>query len=304
MRWAGLVGLLAVFGAVCPSASAQVPSRVCAQPAGVVNGGFEQPDVGQFFSYTESQVPGWETTSPDGRVEIWQTGYLGVPSAVGSQHAELVANVAGDLYQDVITVPGVTYGWAISHRGRSGADTMRIKIGPPGGAADTTRLVSTGTAGWRQVTGRYVTPAGQTVTRFALEPVVSAGNPARTSGNFLDAFAVARAACQVTVTKQLSPVVDQGRFDLLVDDLTADGRRRGRRHRQRARAHLERAGVRARDGRAGLGGLRDVDPLPGRGQRRAGRRGGRLHRHRPVRRTPGRRLRRGATGARPPWRPS
>ena len=82
---------------------------------------------------------------------------------------------------------------------------MRIKIGPPGGAADTTRLVSTGTAGWRQVTGRYVTPAGQTVTRFAFEPVVERREPGAHVGNFLDAFAVARAACQVTVTKQLSP---------------------------------------------------------------------------------------------------
>lgn len=46
-------------------------------------------------------------------------------------------------------------------------------MAPAGGAAD-----------WRQYSGTYLVPAGQTTTRFSFQAVSSAGGGA--SGNFLD----------------------------------------------------------------------------------------------------------------------
>ena len=75
-------------------------------------------------------------------------------------------------------MPGTPLTYVVSHRGRSGVDTMAINIGPPGGPPTLTRNVSTGNTDWQQVFGRYVVPAGQTVTRFGFAAVQNAsGNP-------------------------------------------------------------------------------------------------------------------------------
>ena len=48
----------------------------------------------------------------------------------GNQYAELNAEAAGALYQDVMTVPGTSLNWQFSHRGRDGNDTMYLVIAP------------------------------------------------------------------------------------------------------------------------------------------------------------------------------
>ena len=55
-----------------------------------------------------------------GQIEIWGTGFLGVPAGEGNAFAELNANTAGTLYQDVICTPGATMSWTLLHRGREG----------------------------------------------------------------------------------------------------------------------------------------------------------------------------------------
>ena len=117
-------------------------------------------------------MPGWSTTEADGRIELWQSGYQGVPAAAGEQFAELAANEPSELYQDLPTVPGALLAYAVSHRGRDGVDTMQIQFGPPGGAANFTRDVTTGNTGWQQVMGTYRVPAGQTLDKVrVLGPV-------------------------------------------------------------------------------------------------------------------------------------
>ena len=151
------------------------------------------------------------------QIELWHTGYLDVPAAEGQQFAELSANEPGELYQERATVPGTPLTYVVSHRGRSGVDTMAINIGPPGGPPTLSRNVSTGNTDWQQVFGRYVVPAGQTVTRFGFAAVQNAsGNPS--IGNFLDGIVFSAARCSVTVTKRLAPASARGRFDLLVGD--------------------------------------------------------------------------------------
>ena len=205
-------------------ATAQSTSSPCVGLIDLVNGGFEDPDSIQAFSIRdEDSVPGWDTTEPDGKIELWQSGYLGVPAAVGEQFAELSANEEGELYQERPTAPGARLSYAVNHRGRSGVDTMEIRIGPPGGPPNHVRQVSTGNTEWQQMLGSYTVPPGQTTTRFGFAAVSNAsGNPS--IGNFLDGVVFADARCSMSMTKALAPAGDPGRFDLLVgDDVVVPG---------------------------------------------------------------------------------
>ena len=215
------VVLAAVTAAVAVSerpAAAQSSSSPCAGLVDLVNGGFEDPDSVKTFRIADADdVPGWDTTEPDAKIELWQSGYKDIPAAVGEQFAELSANEQGELYQDRATLPGARLSYAVNHRGREGIDTMEIRIGPPGGPPNLVRQVSTGNTEWQQVLGSYTVPPGQVLTRFGFAAVSNAsGNPS--IGNFLDGIVFAAARCSMSVTKALAPAGDPGRFDLLVGD--------------------------------------------------------------------------------------
>ena len=123
---------------------------------------------------------------------MWSTGFGGVLAAEGGQFAELNANRAGTLYQDLPTTPGTTMRWHLMHRGRSGTDTMRVMVGRPDGVLrqNGTAMVTSNRA-WVQYTYAYPVPAGQTTTRFAFQ-AVSAGS----YGNFLDNVVFTPESCQ------------------------------------------------------------------------------------------------------------
>ncbi|WP_298610490.1 GEVED domain-containing protein [uncultured Thiothrix sp.] len=137
-------------------------------------------------------VPYWSTVpnSPsDGAsfasrnsIELWQNGFLGVPSYEGQYFAELNADVAGALYQDSETSPGTVLHWSFAHRGRAGNDTINLKIGSPG-AEVIIASFTTGTSGWKLYSGTYTVPAGQYITRFAFQ-----ANGAGSYGNFVDSI--------------------------------------------------------------------------------------------------------------------
>lgn len=166
------------------------------------NGGFEVPPVpaGTFQLFPAVEVPPWQTTDSQGEIEIWGDGFLGVPAAVGAGFAEINANSAGTLYQDVISTPGETMTWTLQHRGRGGDDVMRVLIGDATTAdvaSDTgwnyfSPDLTDGVAAWGGHTDQYVVPAGQTCTRFAFR-AVSTGSGNDSVGNFLDdvSFAIA-----------------------------------------------------------------------------------------------------------------
>jgi uncharacterized repeat protein (TIGR01451 family) len=158
----------------------------CAAGAAIVNGGFELPfqAPSTFSLVNESTVAGWKTTAADDKIEIWGTGFNGVPSYQGNQFVELNANLTSALYQDLCVLPGDSINWSVAHRGRSGVDNMVIRIGIPG-ALVTQRSVSTGNTAWVVYTGGYRVPMGQTVTRFQFE-AVSTANGSNSVGNFID----------------------------------------------------------------------------------------------------------------------
>ncbi|ADB51827.1 hypothetical protein [Conexibacter woesei] len=210
-----LVVLTAVALLAAAAGSGAADAAVCATARGPVNGSFEEPAVGGFYQFPEEKVPGWHTTASDHRIELWQSGYNGVPSADGDQFAELAGTEPSELFQDVATTPGETFVYRIFHRGRRGDDTMRIEIGPPGGPPDASRTVTTSNTEWQQVVGVYRVPPELTTTRLGFEAVSSASSDP-SQGNFIDGVAFGGGDCAVMLANRLLPAGDDGRFDLLL----------------------------------------------------------------------------------------
>jgi len=166
----------------------------------VVNGSFEQPVIGdeppnhvrswaggKIVTYYDSDVNGWETTATDHEIEFWRDD-AGTPFE-GRQFIELNANQVAAVYQDIPTIPGKRFNWFVAHRGRSGVDTARVLIGPPGGPLSEVKQMVDDNDRWGTYLGSYAVPANQTVTRLQFEAVSTAsGND--TMGNFLDGFKV------------------------------------------------------------------------------------------------------------------
>ncbi|MEE1773243.1 hypothetical protein PUR34_35040 [Streptomyces sp. JV185] len=175
----------------------------------LANGSFEQPAVTDMeilpdASRTQApkRVPGWLTTASDHMIELWHSGFNGVPAAEGAQFAELNANQVSTLYQDLPTTPGTKLYWRLYHRGRQGDDTMALDIGAPGAAVQQRRFTDGNTA-WGYYTGTYTVPAGQTLTRFAFRSVSAAGGN-QSIGNFLDGIFFGTAP-HVVLTKTAAP---------------------------------------------------------------------------------------------------
>ncbi len=216
---AGSVGLRATGTSVVAASASQDPVA-CSSAVALINGGFEQPAIGNgsYANVRDNSVPGWSTTATDRLVEFWR-GFNGVPAGTGSQHVELNATQSSMLYQDVPTMPGQTLRWELQHRGRAGIDTMAVKIGRPGGLLVSQGDLRDGTAAWGTHASVYTVPPGQTVTRFGFEAVsTGSGNP--TVGNFLDSISFGTGACVVATTSVTTPT---GGANARVGDLLTYG---------------------------------------------------------------------------------
>jgi hypothetical protein len=162
--------------------------------AGLTNGGFESfPVVGYgFYSGSGDPTTGWATTAPDNTLEIWSDGFLGVPAYEGSYFAELNANYASTLYQEVNGLGDFnSINWHFAHRGRDGVDTMRLTITDLGadqvyGNGDDVTIVqqeySAGNTAWVFNSGTIISIGNK--TRFAFEAVSAVGGT--TQGNLID----------------------------------------------------------------------------------------------------------------------
>ncbi|MEV6076462.1 hypothetical protein AB0L80_15340 [Streptomyces sp. NPDC052069] len=191
----------------------------------LVNGSFEEPVVTGFeilpdASQTQAvkRVPGWRTTSTDHMIELWRSGFNGVPAVHGSQFAELNARQVATLYQDLPTTPGSKLYWRLYHRGRQGQDTMALDIGTPGSAVEQRRFTD-GNSAWGYYTGTYIVPAGQTLTRFAFRSISAAGGN-QGIGNFLDGVFFGTAPYLV-LTKTAIPMGPLEVGDVLTYRITA-----------------------------------------------------------------------------------
>ena len=155
-----------------------------------VNGSFENPIISasSYSILPTSSVTGWQT-SAENFIEIWSSGFNGVPSASGNQFAELNANVPGTLYQTFcLNGAGGTINWSIKHRGRSGIDQAFVKFGPNLSAAlASTPIVEMvdGDTAWGTYSGVYSIPTGQSQIVLTFQAGYTASG-SQSVGNFID----------------------------------------------------------------------------------------------------------------------
>lgn len=137
-----------------------------------------------------SQVPCWGTTASDNKIEVWHTGYNGVPSYSGNQFIELNAFFVSTLFQNFASTPGTALTVSFAHRGRAGTDVMSVEVGPVGGPYTSLGTFSDGASAWGYYTVNYTIPTGVgNIFSLRFNSVSAAGgNPA--IGNFLDAISV------------------------------------------------------------------------------------------------------------------
>lgn len=125
-----LPALLAATLALTGTAHAQ---RVIVNPSFEANDP-QGPGAANYEIYANGSVTGWDSAS--GEIELWDSGFQGVPAYDGSVFAEMNANVPGALYQNICMVNGETIGWTFAHRARSGGpttQTARFQIANSGG---------------------------------------------------------------------------------------------------------------------------------------------------------------------------
>lgn len=156
-----------------------------------LNNDFEEgPELPNSYIITsENNVDGWSTTATDSKIELWKSGFLGVPAQNRSYFVELNANQNSALYQRICTSPGAEINWSVWHRGRSGTDTAVVRIGENLVTATTEKTMITGNTAWKQYSGTYTVPAGQDDTYFIFE-AVGAGS----CGNFIDHIVITETA--------------------------------------------------------------------------------------------------------------
>ena len=233
------------------------------------NGSFETPACqsgGDYQPYITGGEQGivWKTTANDSKIEIVSTrsgAYHNSTSSThkqlaqkhhnmdhasdGLQYAELNANFAGALYQDVLTEPGSKMFWSVDHNGRWGTDTMavvvmatkdaetirtqdqlltviqQIQAGNYPGAQVWTDLKGY-QGSWTTHEGEYTVPDGQYLTRYFFVAIDTAatGENKDTIGNHIDKVHFSTTRPPVSENKARATVVKKI-YGLTVDEVTS-----------------------------------------------------------------------------------
>jgi hypothetical protein len=162
--------------------------------ADLVDGSFESADPWAYAFFNGGLDTPWQTTAPDNLIEIWNGNNMGVVPYDGTNFAELNANYASALYQDVNGLGDLNaINWHFAHRGRDGYDVMQLTITDmganqsyDGGLVDDTILFQqqfgADNLAWQFHFGT-VTSIGN-LTRFSFEAISAVGG--NTQGNFID----------------------------------------------------------------------------------------------------------------------
>ena len=132
-----LLGLSLITGVSTVPAHAEESSTNTSSKK-LQNGSFEEGQTWteSYKQPNQSDVPAWNTTATDGKIELFKsntgsyiTGVNLTPTA-GTIAAELNAEEESTLYQNVSTSPASVYQWGLDHGARNGTDTMALVIGP------------------------------------------------------------------------------------------------------------------------------------------------------------------------------
>ncbi|MBN3911315.1 MAG: hypothetical protein HWQ35_33720 [Nostoc sp. NMS1] len=159
-----------------------------------LNPGFESPGFGSagqqcYVQVDQSLIPGWSTTHGSVKagtgdctgytspglvplIEIWTSGFLGASTATnaGNQFAELNAEQASELYQNICLIKNETITFSLLHRGRSSSSVADV----------TNFLIGLNTDPTSTVFGRFSTTNDGTVT---VQPIAQNGATIPTVSN-------------------------------------------------------------------------------------------------------------------------
>lgn len=166
---------------------------------------------GQFGFFDQNRISCWNTTATDSKIEIWGSGFGGVPAYSGSQFAELNANMVSTLYQNFTAAHGAQVEISFAHRGRAGLDRMRVEIGPAGGPYFDLGIFSADNKQWEYNTVNFNFPdTGLLDYSIRFVSVSAAGGT--TVGNFLDAISIQLKAPELawTIMKPQCPLDSSG----------------------------------------------------------------------------------------------
>jgi hypothetical protein len=158
----------------------------------VVNGGFENPALPLASpSYCTglpcnellppASVPPWQSSSD---IEIWTSGFLGVPAYQGNQFNEVNSNGAPPLFQVISGIAvGTPLSYSFAHRGRNGSDALLKITNVVTSSVLFDQNFTTGNTAW----SLYTVPSPVFATGNALKLEFIPVSPIVGSGNFLDA---------------------------------------------------------------------------------------------------------------------
>jgi len=154
------------------------------------NPDFENPQNGGWHMTQNSLFPCWYTTAADSDIEVWWTGFNGVPAYSGNQFIELNANLVATMYQNFVANPGTHLSIGFAHRGRAGVDTMSVSIGPVGGPYTTIGTFGDGNTAWSYRYLSFTIPTGGgNYYSLRFNSVYATGGD-QSIGNFLDDIVV------------------------------------------------------------------------------------------------------------------
>jgi hypothetical protein len=154
------------------------------------NGNIESPIVVSTPAYyTSAQMGGWQTTSPDGLMELWNSGFGGINSFSGVQHMEINGYYDSTLFQNITVSPGTNLAISFAHRGRGGIDTLSVSAGPVGGPYTVLGNYGDGNTAWGYYTVNYTVPNLGNNYSIRFNPIYAASG-IQGYGNFIDSVTV------------------------------------------------------------------------------------------------------------------
>ena len=159
--------------------------------------------------YPEDCIPGWDTTHSSNIIEIWASGYQGVPAYEGTHFAEINAQSSApqSLYQTFTASNGTDYQIQFAHRGRIGyLNTLKVAL-----SGDTSGLVFFPNEYTGSTTVWTLNAINFTATEVNYNIVFSATS-GQDGGNFLDAIYVVCEQEFITPTPTPTPTVTITQF--------------------------------------------------------------------------------------------
>ena len=185
-----------------------------------INGGIELPFFGPGTNnmVAPTGVTGWSTN--DTAIEIWGTGFNGVPSHTGVQFMEMNANIGTSV---LVQTPSAIHSraqidtfWA--HRGRNGNDTARMTIADSGGGSTTSPNFTSGNTAWTNQSLIHVATAAATSITLTFDSISSTGGASL--GNFIDTVEVCQTYLTIAKSESSRTDVDGSTTDTVGDTIT------------------------------------------------------------------------------------